>query len=319
MKRGGTAAPMKFEAAGVPRVSKLVLGARGLKLAEADPPAGFEIGEDDPLTLSGATPVPGAICALADHDRVALIARPGALACLAWPSFNLLHERRPPGLDGLHAASGRNAALVHADGGWRAIVLPSLGDIVSDMGDGFAAIRNDGQRVAAAHDGLIQERTVPDGEIEDEVAGPADGLAYAADGRLLVAAGGEIGRPGCAVEHGSEISDMATASAAPVGASLHENGRVSVWETEGCEMAGTFPTPFSASLISVSADGSRVVLGTGGAEEQRVAVLRASDGALLWMIEGVRAAAAPAAGGLLMTGDFGSARLELSIAEDMTE
>lgn len=318
MKRGGTAAPMKFEAAGVPTVSKLVLGARGLRLAETDPPAAVEIGDDDPLTLSGATPVPGTICALADHDRVALVARPGALACLAWPSFNLLHERRPPGLDGLRAAAGRNAALVHADGGWRAIVLPSLGDIVSDLGDGFAAIRHDGQRVAVAHDGLIQQRSVPDGEVVDEVAGPADGLAYAPEGHLLTAAGGEIGRPGCAVEHGSQIADMATASGAPVGASLHDDGHVSVWATEGCELVGTFPAPFPASSVSLSPDGSRVVLGSGGGDEQRVAVMRASDGALLWSIEGARSAVAPAAGGLLITGDFGSARLELSVAEDMT-
>ncbi len=318
MKRGGTAAPLRFEASGVPIIAKLVLGRQGLKLAEIDPPAGFEVAKDDPLTLTGATPVPGEFCALGDHERVALIGRSGALSCLAWPSFNLLHERRPPGLDKLVPAAGRNAALVHADGGWRAIVLPSLGDLIYDLGDGHASIRHDGQQMAVAHDGVIRELALPDGEVLNEIAGPVDGLAYASDGHLLTAAGGEIGRPGCAVEHGSEISALATASAAEVGASLHDDAHVSVWAAEGCDLVGTFPAPFAAEAMSLSPDGTKIVLSSGQGEDPRVAVLRSSDGALVQWIEGARAAAAPSTGGYLITGDWGTAKIELSVAEDMT-
>lgn len=318
MKRGGTAAHLRFEASGVPSIGKLVLGRQGLKLAETDPPPGIEVGTDEPLTLTGATPVTGSFCALGDHERVALIGRHGALACLAWPSFSLLHERRPPGLDALIPAVGRNAALVHADGGWRAVVLPSLGDIVHELGDGHASIRHDGQQMAVADDGVIKELSLPDGEILNEIVGPVDGLAYSADGHLLTAAGGEIGRPGCAVEHGSEIAALATASAAEVGASLHDDGHVSVWATEGCDLVGTFPSPIAASLMSLSPDGSKIVLSSGEGDQPRIAVLRASDGALIQWIEGARAAVAPSTGGYLITGDWGTAKIELSIAEDMT-
>ena len=52
------------------------------------------------------------------------------------PRMHVIHDRRPPGLDRVVGAPGANAGLLHGADGWRAVVLPSLGDIAADLGDG---------------------------------------------------------------------------------------------------------------------------------------------------------------------------------------
>jgi hypothetical protein len=227
------------------------------------------------------------------------------------PQMTVVHDRRPPGLDHVMGASGANAGLLLGADGWRAVVLPSLGDVAAGLGPGPVAVRADGRRIAAAVDGGVEEWDLgaPDPVARHE--GRPGALCDAADGALVAAAGSAVVAPGGDPAPGSPVVSLSSAAAAPRVVALHEDGVVSVWEPGAPEPLAAWPSPLPGSgPPALSSDGALVALGTAAGEAPAACLLRAEDGALVRRVEGARAIAfSPAADGLVVGGDWGCAWL----------
>ena len=153
----------------------------------------------------------------------------GIAFTLAIPHMTVVHDRRPPGLDRAVGAPGANAGLLHGSDGWRAVVLPSLGDVAQGLGAGPVAIRADGRRIAAAVDGGVEEWDLGSPDPVARHEGHPAALCYAADGALVAAAGAAVVAPGGAPAPGSPIASLSAAAAAERLVAGHEDGTVSVW------------------------------------------------------------------------------------------
>jgi hypothetical protein len=300
---------LPVEPGGVPAVSRVERGARGLRFAPAGEPA-VDGPHSGPLRARAAAPVAAREATVVAAGKLALLTGAGAAFSLRLPQVVVIHDRRPPGLDRTVGAAEANAGLLHADDGWRAVVLPSLGDIAADLGPGPAAIRADGRAVAALVDGEVVEWRL--GEAEPIARRPGAGAAvcFASDGSVWLAAGAAPRAPGEAAVAGPAIVALAAAAAAPVLAARHEDGTITVWEPGAAEALASWPSPVpGATGLAVSADGALIALGTPDGADP-VAALVTRGGAIARLVEGARAIApSPDRKGLLVAGDWGSAWL----------
>jgi hypothetical protein len=242
--------------------------------------------------------------------KLVLATGAGVAYSLAVPQVQVVHDRRPPGLAQALGAPLANAGLLRADDGWRAVVLPSLGDVAADIGPGPAAIRADGRRIAAAVEGAVEEWDLgsPDPVARHE-SWPA-ALCYDGDGGLLAAVGARVGAPGLDGGAGPAIVSRAGAAAAPRAVARHEDGTISVWERDSGEPFDAWPAPPGTGAPSLSADGSLVALGAPEGAEPTACLARAEDGAIVRAVAGARVLApSPAGDGMVVGGDWGCAWL----------
>ena len=313
MRRGAAAPMIPVDPARAPAFARVERGPRGLRLAPEAPPGGVATAPGPDLVLESAAPVGLRAACLVSEGTLALgIGALGGVAySLAIPRARVVHDRRPPGVDRALGAAAVNAGLLRDDAGWRAVVLPSLGDVAADLGPGPAAIRPDGRRLAVLHDGAVHELELgADAEPARHAAG-ADALAYSGDGTLWTARGAAVGPPGVEPADGPAVVALAGAGAAGVAAALHADGTVSVWRAGEAAPAARWAAPCAgAGAIAVSADGARVELGVPEGDAPCACIARADDGALVRRVAGARAiAATPAQDGLLVAGDWGCAWL----------
>ena len=241
---------------------------------------------------------------------IVLTAAPGVARTIRLPDMAGLFDRRPPGLMRIAGADLANAGLLLDDSGWRAVVLPSLGDLASDLGPGAVAIRADGRRAAVVHDGAVFELELPGAATTRLEAADAPGaLAYAADGSLITAFGAGLGGAG---SEGSTIVALVAAASAPTALACHADGSCSVWDTDSRERLGSWTPAIPGPLsISLSPDGEHATLGTPFAESAAACVVRTVDGATVRHIDGARTIALhPAGTGMLVGGEWGALWLE---------
>jgi hypothetical protein len=290
-----------------PAFARVERGARGLRLAPVPAPDGAVEGAPALRAVAGAPAGVRDAVVVADGSIVLAVgAGAGVAVTIATPRMHVVHDRRPPGLDRVVGAPGANAGLLHALDGWRAVVLPSLGDVAADLGPGPVAIRADGRRIALQDGAAVEEHDLGGASPAARHEGRADALAYLADGSLLVAAGSRVGPPGTAPGDGPTVVALATASAAPRAAALHEDGTVSVWEAGADAPLATWAAPIAAGTVALSPDGSEVALGTPEAPEPVAVMARAADGATVRRIEGARVIApTPGPESLVVGGDWG--------------
>jgi hypothetical protein len=300
---------LPVEPGGIPAVSRVERGPRGLRFAPAGE-AAVDGPHSGPLRARAAAPVPAREASVVAGGKLALLTGTGAAFSLRLPQVVVIHDRRPPGLDRTAGAAEANAGLLRADGGWRAVVLPSLGDIAAELGPGPVAIRADGRAVAAVADGEVVEWTLGEEQPARRRPGGGDAIAFASDGSVWVAAGAAPREPGDATVAGSAIVALAAAAAAPVLAARHEDGSVSVWEPGRAAPIASWPSPVpGATSLAVSADGGVIALGAPEGADP-VAALVTLDGAIARLVEGARVIApSPARDGLLVAGDWGCAWL----------
>jgi hypothetical protein len=311
MRRGGP--PMlPVDPASVPPFSRVERGARGLRFAPVAAPPGAAGEPGAPLRVKAAAPAGLRQATVVADGALVLGAGLGVAYSLAAPRMHVVHDRRPPGLDRVVGAAGANAGLLHGSDGWRAVVLPSLGDLAADLGEGPVAMRADGRRFAVAHESGVDEY---DAGLPTAVGfheGPPLALCYAADASLVAAAGSLVGPPGLEAGPGSPVVELAAARDVPRVAARHEDGTISVWEVGRAEPLASWPSPVAgAGALALSADGALVALGTPDAEAPVAALVAAADGAVVRRIDGARAIApAPAPDTFLVAGDWGCAWME---------
>jgi hypothetical protein len=312
VRRGGPPI-LPVDAASVPPFARVERGPRGLRLAPGDAPAGTVVadGSAPAMRLRSGAPVAVREAAVVAGGRLALATAEGVAYSLALPQAQVVHDRRPPGLAAAVGAPLANAGLLRADDGWRAVVLPSLGDVASGLGPGPAAIRADGRRVAAAVEGAVEEWDLgaPDPVARHEAWVSA--LCYAGDGALLGAAGAAVGAPGLDAAAGSPIAGLAGAAAAPRAVARHQDGTITVWEAGAREPLAAWPSPLpGGGDPGLSADGALVAIGSPAGAEPVALLARAEDGALVRAVAGARVLApSPAGDGMLVGGDWGCAWL----------
>jgi hypothetical protein len=311
MRRGG-APTLPIDPASVPAFSRVEFrGHRGLRLAPAPAPADAAPDEGPALRLRAGAPALVREAVVVAGGKLALAMAPGVAFTLTIPHMAIVHDRRPPGLDRALGAPGANAGLLHGADGWRAVVLPSLGDLAAGLGPGPVALRADGRRVAAAVDGAVEEWDLGTPDPVARHDGLPTALCYAADGALVAAAGAAVVAPGGDPAAGSPIVSLSAAAAAPRLVAGHEDGSVSVWEAGAPEPIAAWPSPLPGSgPPALSPDGVLVALGTATGEAPAACLLRAEDGALVRRVEGARVIApSPAGDGLMVGGDWGCAWL----------
>ena len=311
MRRSAPAPTLRINPGGIPAYARVERGSAGLRLVGAEPPGGFEQAPGETMRLFGAAPFPADQALVIAGGELVLLCGRGVAASMRTPAMHLIHDRRPPGLDGIAGAPLANAGLLHHDAGWRAVVLPSLGDIVADLGPGPVAVRPDGRRVAAVRDGEILEQDVGSPDLAAGHDGSPAAIAYASDGTLLVAAGAAVGPLGTAAADGSPVTALVAAAEAPVALARHEDGSLSLWGADGAKQASwASPLPAVAGM-GLSADGELASLGSGTSDPAAACLVRARDGALVRYIHGARAiGTSPADEGLVIAGDWGTAWLK---------
>ncbi len=309
MRRGGP--PMlPVDPADVPAVSRVERGPRGLRLV---PVAG--VGADGPhsgpMRLRAAAPVAMREATVVAGGKLVLALGAGLVMSVRLPQVHVIHDRRPPGVDRAVGAPGANAGLVRTGDGWRAVVLPSLGDIAADLGPGPAAIRADGRAVAAVRDGEVVEWAVGDEQPSARHAGGGSLLCYAADGSLQVARGAAVTAPGGPEAEGPAIVALAAAAEAPRIAALHDDDTISVWEPGADAPRARWASPLPAARsIALSADGALVALGDPDGGDPSAALVNSEDGTLARRVDGARVMSpSPARDGIVVAGDWGCAWL----------
>lgn len=310
MRRGGPPA-LALDPAAIEPFCRMERSPRGLRFAPAPEPERASPAPGAPVRAAAGAPVGVRRATVVADGKLVLACAQGVAYSIAAPRMQVIHDRRPPGLDAVIGAAGANAGLLRADDGWRAVVLPSLGDIASGLGEGPVAIRPDGRRVALLDDGAVEEHDLGAPGPAERHEGAAEALAYLADGRLMAAAGGRVGPPGMAPGDGAAVVALAAAAAAPRLAALHSDGVVTVWDPEADAPLATWTAPVAgAGTVALTADGSQVALGTPDAAEPVAALADAADGALARRIEGARVIApGPEHSTFAVGGDWGCAWL----------
>lgn len=311
MRRGAPPPGLRLDPTVGPAIARLEAGPRGLRLGAAEPPAGVTTAPGRPLRLTAGAPTAAHQAAAAAAGGLALLAAPGVARTVRMPRLETAFDRRPPGLDRVVGAALANAGLLSSESGWRAVVLPSMGDLVGDLGPGPVALRADGRRVAAARDGSVEELDLPDGQVAARHEGAAAALAYDGDGRLVAAAGAGVGPLGSAAIDGSPVVELTGAAGAARALALHADGDLSLWATDGGGRLAAWVSPLAdPASISLTPDGALAALAGTLDGTPAVAALRADDGALVHLVVGARAIAlAPEGDGLLVGGEWGIALL----------
>lgn len=299
MRRSPVPPTLRVDPAAAGPFARVTRGARGLGLATTAAPEGVAVADAPPLRLKTAAPFAGDSVAVVAGGRLVLAAGPGVAATFRAPELHAVHDRRPPGLDEVAGAPLANAGLLHAGDGWRAVVLPSLGDLVADLGPGPVALRADGRRVALARDGAVDERDVGSGEVAAHHPGEAGALAYDGDGRLRIG--------------GPAVRALAGAAASSRVLALGADSALTLLDADDAPLA-RWPSPLpGATRVALSADGTRAVLAAPGGAPPAACVVRADDGAVLHLVAGVRdLSLAPDGAALALVGEWGVAWAELA-------
>jgi hypothetical protein len=311
VRRGGPPI-LPVDPAAVPAFSSAERGPRGLRLAPAAPPEGAAGGDGaPPLRLRSGAPSAVRAAVVVAGGKLVLATAEGVAYSLALPQMQVVHDRRPPGLLEAVGAPLANAGLLRADDGWRAVVLPSLGDVAAGLGPGPAAIRGDGRRIAAAVDGGVEEWDLgaPDPVASHE--GQVAALCYAGDGTLLTGVGARVGPPGVEAATGSPVVTLSGAAAAPRAVARHQDGTISLWEVGAPDPIATWEPPLPGlGTPALSPDGTLVALGSPAGPEPVAALARAEDGAVVRAVAGARVLVpSPAGDGMVVGGDWGCAWL----------
>ncbi len=297
---------LRLDVKEVPAFSRVAGTPRGLGFPPGEPPANASTDPGPSLLLAHGAPTAVSELTMVAGGELAVASVPGVAYTFRAPVLERFHDRRPPGLSRALGAAMSNVGLLLADDGWRAVVLPSLGDLAADLGDGPVALRADGRLLAAAADGAVAEIALPAGEQQATHAASPAALCYAGE-TLLVAVGAAVGPPGIDPVEGSPALDLAGAASAPRAASRHADGSVSIWDEAG-ERIASWTAPIAGSLsLAMSADGEHVALGTTHGDPAAAALVRADDGALVRYVDGARAISpSPAGDGVVVGGDWGA-------------
>lgn len=303
MRRAAPPPRLRVDTAAAPPLCRVGPGPAGLRLIPDEDAAGAEVVPASPVALSLAGPVACDALEPAQGGRLVVGWSAGVVRSIGVADVGQMFDRRPAGLCDAVGAASANAALLRADDGWRAVVLPSLGDRLAGLGDGPVAIAPDGLTVAVSTAGAVEERAMADGAVRATHPGDADALAYAADGRLCAARGDAIGAADAARGDGPATLMLRSAAAADVLAGLGADGTVRV-RAAGAAHDWTPPVP-GVTRIGVSADGGWVLVSAPDA----VALCRAADGAMALRIRGARAGALLPGGRLVISGDWGVAAI----------
>jgi hypothetical protein len=293
-------APFPVPAAGV-----VGTGSSGLIIESRPAPEGVTFADSTALRLVRGAPHPVEQLVIVKGGELAVSVAGSVARSLQLPNLVQVFDRRPPGTVGVVAGALANACcLVRADG-WSAVVLPSLGDIAPGQGSGALAMRPDGLRVAFASDEAIMEYDLTrKGALAATHVGGAAAVAFDRNERLICAAGAGLGEPGAAPVAGSSIVALAAAAQAPVAVARHEDGSLSVWDTDSLTEVGRFTSPIVEAALAIASDGSRVGLSSPGA----VAMHRLPDGAATQYIENANAIVPfPLGPGFVVGGAWGSA------------
>ncbi len=310
MRRGGPPV-LPVDSAAVPAFSRVERGPRGLRLAPAAAPAGAVDDGGPALRLGAGAPVAVRDAAVVAGGKLVLATAAGVAYTLSAPKMQVIHDRRPPGLEAAIGAPLANAGLLRAEDGWRAVVLPSLGDVAAGLGPGPVAVRADGRRIAAAVDGGVEEWDLGTPDPVARHDGVPAALCYVGDGTLMAGCGSRAAAPGAEPGEGSPIVSLSGASSAPRAVARHEDGSISVWEAGAAEPLGSWPSPLAAAgAPALCSDGTLVALGTPAGGDPIACLARAEDGAVVRAIAGARAlATSPAEDGGVIGGDWGCAWL----------
>jgi hypothetical protein len=277
-----------------------------------DAPEGVELAPGGNLSVRAVAPRGVHGVELVADGKLALAIGTGRAYSIRVPAMSVVHNRAPEGLDRIDGASVANAGLLHGDEGWRIVVLPSLGDVATDLGDGPLAVRPDARELAVTIDDGVEQVDLTTGDTVARHEITTQALAYSGDGSLLVASGAGVATPGAEAVDGSPIVSLVAAVRAWRAVARHADGMISVWalEQSGPEKTAEFMPPLSGPLsLCVSPDGEQVGVGTPFAEPAGVAVLRTEDGALVRLIEGARAVGLLADGSLVLGAEWGIAYL----------
>ncbi len=299
MRRMAPPPRLRVDQAAAPGCCRVGLGPQGLRLDAAE----GSVCDGSPWTTVAmvvAGPVPCEGLDSAQNGELLVAWAPGLVRSVRSADAAQLFDRRPPGARAGVGAAAANAALVRDDAGWRAVVLPSLGDRLPDLGDGPVAISPDGLTVAVATaDGAAVVAMADGAERERVAGGPVDALALGRD-VTWVARGAAVGVAEVAHAEGAPVTILRAAAEAPVAAALHDDGQVTVI-ADGESRRWT--APVSAGSLAVSHDGAWVLVSGG----DQAVVCRAGDGAVALRVAGVRCAAFAGNDRLAVAGEWGLA------------
>ena len=304
--------PLRVDSAPVGPWARAERTAHGTRLVSVEAPAGVRTlpGPDAAVRSMAPRKIQQAE-AIAD-GKLVLAFGEGAAYSLRVPEMSVVHTRRPPGHDRIDGAGLANAGLLHGDEGWRMVVLPSLGDVATDLGHGPITVRPDGRALAVAIDDGVEEFDLTTGETlaRHEIETPD--MSYAGDGSLFVAAGAAIARPGGEAAEGSPIVAMTCATKAWRAVARHADGRLSVWDLDGetPQLHDSYEPPVHGPMsICLSSDGALIGTGTPFAEPAVAALIDAESGSLVRHIAGARVISPLDDGQLIVGGDWGLAFL----------
>ncbi len=293
---------LRIHQGAAPSVCALHHGAAGLSLLECDPPAGATVLTAPKIALSVASPYPTHGLSATAGGTMVMSWAPGAIQSIVLPDLAQAFDRRPPGACDARGAARANAALLRADDGWRGVVLPSMGDRISDLGPGPVAISANGLQIAIYDEGTTYVVALADGEPIAEYPGVVEDIAFASD-RLWIAANGAVHPAGdTSAQTGSPVIALAGAGAANRVLARDADGRLTRYGA-GEPAESWTPVITDITAISLSDDGGWATLSGPDA----VAVVRATDGALALYIAGASAIALAFDGRVVIGGEWGMA------------
>jgi len=308
--RRGAPAGLRLDVGQAPPFARATAGPRGLGFAAAGPPEGVSAAPGEPMRAVSGVPTAVAELTVVAAGRLVLAVRPGVAQTHRVPGLEQIHDRRLPGLVEAVGSPLSNAGLLRDEEGWRAVVLPSLGDLVAGLGPGPVALRGDARRVAVARDGAVEELELPGGAVVERHACAPDVLCYAGE-RLLAASGAGVGPIGsAAAAEGPPVAGLVGAASAGRAVARHEDGSLSLWDDAGTRLAAWPALGDTSPSLGISADGETVTVGTPHGDPAAAMCLRAEDGAVVRQILGARDLALDPDGQQLAAGgDWGMAWL----------
>lgn len=309
MRRAGPPPTLRIDPQDPGPWAEVATSGRGLGLAATAAPDGETRPDDRTLRPTRGMPHATHRVAVVNGGAVLVAASPGVARTFRLPDMAELFDRRPPGLSDVRGAAQANAALLRDDAGWRAVVLPSMGDLAPDLGPGPIAIRGDGRLLAVVHEGALYEVEIPGAATTQvETSAPVGPVAFAADGTLLVAHGAGLGAP----QDGAPVVAVVAAVSAPRALTRHEDGECRLWDTDAStELARWTPCLAAVDAMALDAEGERAAFaGSDGDDRSTALVVDATDGATLRSIRGARTIAFVPGGGLVVGGDWGLMLME---------
>jgi len=292
---------LRIHQAACPPVCGLGRGRDGLSLDPSAAPPGTAVCDWPRIQLAVASPYPTAGLSASAGGAMVLAWQSGVVQSIVLPDLAQAFDRRPPGLAEARGAGRANAALLRADDGWRAVVLPSLGDRISELGPGPVAISASARQVAVHDAGTTVVMPLAGGAPLAEYPGEVDALAFAGE-ELWVSRGGAVA-PAGSLQPGTEAPIRALAGAAG-GAGVLALGATDELRRVSAGATTTWRTVVEdVQAISLSDDGEWATV----AGPEAVAVVRATDGAVGVYVSGASAIAMAADRRIVVGGEWGLA------------